>query len=336
MACPVLYSEPLPLPTPATGRYVDEEKACIGYNMTLDEWKKRWLDRSKIGCDVVFNRLLYPPTDLKRKFDPKGFEQVSNDFDYMFSQYYGPNPDKGRHKLVAPGQIGYDSFQEVLLDACTLPQFGIQGVCRKAAIKMCQQCTRTDIINSSSVLRVCGCEPPALDPIVYPDVKRECDPLCAQSLVSKWRDEKTGDVKTCNDTVCVIDEVSIKASQSTIGGIEFSQVCPQCSKTQQCKCIIDSNLANLSGTGIIDSVTLRQYCGANSICLSIDKVSQRVDVVPCESSINPPQARTYKSTIPLWAWIIAVIIFIVGIIVVIASIGIIKLDIESQADTSNV
>ncbi len=322
MACITPYSTALPLPEPITKTWTESELKCMGVGMTLTEWKAYWTDTAHVPCDVVFNRLLYPPGETKRAFNPVGFRQATDDFDYMFSQYFGPGgaPDgKGGHQLTLPGLPGYDSFQEILLNACTLPQFAIQGVCQAAAEKMCLKCERDEAIASAPVLRLCGCNVFSLNPVAYEELPRECDPLCAQALVSKIRDRTSGEVGQCIANVCVINDVSIAAARSTIGGINFTQVCPQCSQAQQCKCIVDASIPNAEVVGLVDPVIFRQYCGTDSMCLTIDKDTQTSIPVPCDIAIAPLQPRTFDYKIPVWVWIVGLILLIIGILVLIAA-----------------
>ena len=278
-------------------------------------------------------------------FSPTGFRQLTDDFEYMFSQYFTPLPGpggKGGHTISVPGQAGFNAFQEVLIDACSLSQFGLQGACQYVANRMCASCSREAVPNSRDTLRLCGCAVPPLNPDVYGGIPRECDPLCAQGSISKLRDPASGAVADCNATVCVINNVSITAAKSTVGGISFTQVCPQCRAVATitdpsgytfiaapplgaepngvCKCIIDVSIPSIAqAVGVSDKTTFRQACGTNSICLTVNNQTQQVTEVPCESAIRPVQPRTFFFPTPIWVWIVGAVLVVIGILVVVAA-----------------
>lgn len=295
----------------------------MGIPFNLAGWKDYWAnrDRSHLDCNLVFNRLIYSGTD--RTFNPAGFKQVLNDFDYMYSVYYAKQGagDKGGHMIGVPGQEGYNVFQEVLLDACTTAESGgNQGACDLAAAHMCAQCGRDQILNNTGVLRLCGCEVATRIPSPIGNVTAECDPLCAQPSISKEREPLTGDVELCQAAVCVINNISITAARSTVSNISFSQVCPQCSDKNQCLCIMDASLPGIaSAVGLSDPVAFRQVCGENSVCLTIDPQTQVRTEVPCENVLTPITPRTFSSAIPLWVWVVSILLLIVGLLVCLAA-----------------
>lgn len=320
--CVVLYQNPLPLPTPIFQPRTDDELKCMGVGLTLQQWKDYWADTTKpVSCNTMFNRLIYPPNQQGvRTFSPAGFSQARNDMEYIFSQYFSVTGPKGGHTIGVPGQAGYDDFQQVLIDACTNPAYQNQGICQDTAAKMCVVCSRENVLNNSSVLKLCGCQVPPLDPAKFGGVTRECDPLCAQAQISKIRNPTTGVVAECQASVCVINNVSITASKSTIGGITFTQVCPQCTGTQQCRCVVDTSIPNIAeSVGIADPQSFSQYCGANSVCLTVDNTSGNVSQVDCATAIKPAQPRTFSFPIPTWVLYLAALIIVIGILVIVSA-----------------
>jgi len=287
----------------------------MGVDLSMAQWRQRWQDRALLPCDVVFNSLLYPPSDNSRAFSPLGFRQAANDLDYMWGQYLATTGVRGGHDLVRPGQLGYDPMQEILLDACTLPQFNNQGICQYASAGACSNCSRDQIAATPGVLRFCGCAAPRLDPVIYTAVSPECDPLCAQALVAKQRDQVTGEVKACTQTVCVINGITITAAASTIGGLSFTQVCPQCSLTNQCRCIVDATIPVLAATGIADQSSFNQACGVGSVCLVIDNTTGQSREIPCGDALIPAKVATPRYPIPTWAWVLIVLLIIIGLLV---------------------
>lgn len=320
--CVTLYPTTVPLPLPATGApRTSDELACLGVGFSnLEQWKSYWV--SGINCPRLFNELMYPPGPGKRRFSLAGFQQVTDDFEYMFAQYFSKSGVKGGHTIAVPGQTGYDNFQEVLIDACTQPQFAIQGACQTVTAKMCASCSREEILSNADLLRLCGCSVPPLDPEVYGGITPECDPLCAQATVSKKRNPITGDVAQCNATICVINNVSITAAKSTVGGILFTQVCNQCNVTSStpCKCIVDASIPTIAqAVGLTDPVIFRQKCGPNSLCLTVNNATGVVTPIPCENAIQPLKPRTFKFAIPTAIWIVAAVLIVIGVLVILAA-----------------
>jgi hypothetical protein len=256
------------------------------------------------------------------QFNLQGLQRVQNNFIYMFSKYFR-NADN--HKVVLPGQFGYNSFMENLFDGCRQ----IPGACLSAQNLMCLNCSRVEISSNYEILSLCGCVSPDLQTLYSinnydPSFTPQCDPLCnntnAFKLINSGSDTSLplGTQLECQSTVCVVDNVSITAAQSSIdGGVNFNQVCPACTlpgNTQPCVCIVDSTLP-----GILDRVNgglsgFNQYCpGAR--CLSIQLDGSVVNV-PCGSlsvpTTNPPVV--YSSKLGTGFYIFVGVIFIVAIL----------------------
>ena len=109
----------------------------------------------------------------------------------------------------------------------------------------------------------------------------------------------------------MIDDITIEASRSTIGGtVNFNQICSNC---DPCTCII-SGIEIKATADQIDQfkVEFNQFCGKNSLCLKIepDGVDQTVD---CQNAITAKSPST--TTIPWWL-IVGAVIFIVIIILI--------------------
>lgn len=321
--CITLSSAPTPLAAPVTGSRSTTETNCIGVGLTLDQLKAYWADTTN-NCNREFNSIIYsgvnPPGSNGapiRQFSPNGFRQVSDDMQYLLTNFFNSTPTG--HTVSTPGSPGYDTFQQTLVDACTNPEYNNQGSCQEALVLMCQGCNRTTILNNADTLKLCGCNVPGLDAKVYPDIPRECDPVCAQAIISKRRDPQSGIVAECNSPVCVIDNISIVSARSTIGGISFTQICPQCTGGQPCRCIVDASVPNLSAIGLDTTTEFRQSCGAGSVCLTIDPQTGASTNVPCSSAVTPMEPKTYFYEVPLWVWILAIIIVIVGCLAALAA-----------------
>lgn len=286
----------------------DEEKNCLGIGLTYDEWLNYWQNKNGLhsSCQEIFYRKIYSGENLG--FSQSGFSEVLYDFNYMFSVYLDPLNSTGRggYKLSSPGSEKYGQMQSVLIDTCSNnAQFQLQGACQSAAENICNLCVTEDLLNNRDLLKMCGCKIKSLPEISeYSQIPPECDPLCAQEQVVKNRNPNTGEIYECNSSVCVINDISISSADLIKGGIQFTQVCPQCINI--CTCIVDADLKDAK-------YNLKQYCGENSVCLSIK--DGKSEITDCEKISGELSPETYKINIPIWVWVVFVLILIYVILV---------------------
>lgn len=314
-ACFKLYD--IPLQRPSNLIVGTDEALCVGINndnseMTTNQLISTW---NTINCPLVFSNIIYPiNTDGQVAYSSTGYINAENDMAYLLSKYFVNLP--GGHKLVLPGQAGYTSFQESLIQTCTAANgLATDGICNTALKTMCAFCNREEISNNTNLLRLCGCYAPNLDPTIYPDIPKKCDSLCAQAQVAKLREPVTGVVQICdNGGVCIINNVSISASKSAVGGVSFTQVCPQCTQFTSCKCIVDVTIPNTAEqVGLNNPTTFNQYCGTNSQCIVIDNATNVSTTVPCQNNIDSLEPTVYDYPIPTVVWVIVILIIIVFI-----------------------
>lgn len=297
------------------------EQQCSGVNedgteMTFEEWKDVWKTELSDGrfCSQVFNDIIHsnPQSVNIFLFNPVMFERVNNDMEYMMSKYF--NATENGRNLLLPGAIGWDNFQNTLVTACR----DNPGSCSKAQESLCTGCTREQISNNPDLLTLCGCYAPELDPTIYTrEIPVECDPLCSRQITARRVDPETGKVTECNDTVCVMDNISITATKSSVSGVQISQMCPGCTAETGCKCIVDVSVTNLSASlGLDTPSTFQQYCPAEfATCINIDSVKQTSTVVPCDTYFDGTNVTNYDSSIPTSIYII---MFIVAILVILS------------------
>lgn len=299
-----------------------QERSCVGIGLNMQQWKDYWNNNN---CQNIFLNKIYQGSNISNEtYSKQGFQEVVEDFDYMFSVYLSPLSTqnlRGGHTIGVPGQIGYDEFQNTLISACSdNPRYQLGGACQVAASKVCSKCTLDDITSNSSLLKLCGCEKSSLENIPqYSSVPPSCDPLCIGEQISKKRNPDTGIIEYCNSNVCVINNISIVSSESTIGGVSFNQICPSCTQGQNCICIIDQSVPTIGKEiGLDNPSTLNQYCGDTAICLNIDNITQQSKVVPCQTD---PQLvpETYWLSVPMWVWFTVIFLVIIFILVLFSS-----------------
>jgi len=329
--------------------------SCIGSNaaecdnvdkitgeLTIDDWTAGWSPTCIDLYGNIINGLAPNTSSVVRKFSLFGLQATQYDFQYMFSRLYNNNSN---YIFTDIGKTGYNPFQEVLLDACRK----LPGACQYAQNKMCKNntytyLTRDTIAESESLVSMCGCVAPSLESVYgekYKDVSLECDPLCSQQLSIKpivgdtishlyevnlnkdsnyattvLTQDDYGLTATCQATICVIDSVSITASNSTTGGTSFTQVCPSCANTKgaQCKCIVNftpTTVGNVQTSDLSNSVTFNQYC-PGAVCLNINEATNVLEVVECSDHLTTTATVTPSTSIPKTFWIIiGIIIFFI-------------------------
>lgn len=306
---------------------MSEENFCLGENLTFEEWKLYWQNIGGFhrSCYEIFYEKIY--SGKNRTFNPEGFKNVQQDFNAIFDKYYAEG-----FKISEPGKPGYNDFQTTLINTCSNnPQYQLEGACQESAAKICKNYTLDQILKNKDLIKLCGCQVRSLPNIPeYNQVSQACDPLCTQEQVSKNRNSLTGEIDFCLTTVCVINNVAITASNSTIGGTQFTQICPQCT-SGGCVCIIDATVTDINQKiGINTETTFKQYCGgassngANSLCIQIDPSTQKSTVVNCTDILELNKSQEYNYPVPIWVWILCIVILIIFVLVIFGAIYIRK------------
>jgi hypothetical protein len=191
--------------------------------------------------------------------------------------------------------------QSQMLNACSI----VPGLCSFAASSMCGSCSREQIASSYETLQLCGCYAPQ-DPN-FGTLTGACDPLCTNSASSRLRDPASGSVAECNQTVCVINDVTINATNSSLQGINFSQVCSQCANDNSvCQCFIDVSIPDIISTVGLSGPTLSQNCPFSQ-CFTVNNETGTINNVSC-SPYNPINVE-YPVSPWLW-WILAFLFFV--------------------------
>ena len=287
--------------------------------LSFEEWLNNWQHATSANGLTCLEYFRLARFDAFGNFDENRMENIREDFTYMFSKLFLDRPVQ---EVIDPSAAQSDvqlELQSKLMEAC----FQDVGACEDAQKTMCTGCTRAEI-SSTDVLRTfCGCFPPRLDPNIYKDARLlefpECDPLCVVSDAAKLVDHNTGFAKTCQSSICVIDNVTFNAVNSKVKNPDVKQVCSACKfgvGSPPCKCIFDASVpAAAEKLGISDPGKFNQYC-PGALCLQIDTKTNTSTVVDCESVRTSVPPFNIFSEIPSWVWILVVVIFIVGIFVI--------------------
>lgn len=135
-----------------------------------------------------------------------------------------------------------------------------------------------------------------------------CDPLCRKTTVVQRANVNNGNLITCNLNLCAIDGNNITiTSGSTSENLLFTNICNNCSQSNPCLCVINTNnLANLSvASGV--GVELNNYCSKNSICIINGEEK------PCE--IEPSQVQTLFLFKIIWG-VVSLMVFLLVIVII--------------------
>lgn len=300
---------------------------CRGDTSSGQTWFNLW------NCDACYNTyfdFIYAAPG-GQKWNKDNWETSQDDFVQIFNKYFGQG-----NKITVPGADGYDVFQETLNSSC----IRLPGVCDKALTAFCKttpttpKCnncdcgpdcsTREGIAANAGLTNFCGCYAPL--PSV-PQSKSvieknpQCDPLCTRIDTIKL-DDGMGNNLDCDNNTCVIDNVSIQAASSTIGGtVNFNQICNRCTDGP-CTCIISGVDLSETGNQVPQlQAEFNQLCGTNSQCLAIEPngVDTPIDCQQALMSNGSTTSGSSNGNITIaWIWIVIVIIFIfliVGLII---------------------
>ncbi|AYV85900.1 MAG: hypothetical protein Solivirus1_57 [Solivirus sp.] len=236
-------------------------------------------------------------------------------FQNLFNNFYAGRFPAG---IIVPGlTTGFNeqdlNFQYLLNDLCGVRDdtTALGGTsCVAPLTTLCVNYTRDDLQNPI-VAKSCGCYLPASE--YPPNVTRQCDATCASSEVVKLFTTSNTPVQ-CVENLCVIDEITINATNSTVGSITFSQLCPGCATVgANCNCIIsDINIINPQE---FTSINLTQNCTGSNACFTkaADGTRQQVDCTAFFNSINANSAtnQIFSSSNLLIVFIVALLLLFI-------------------------
>ena len=230
-------------------------------------------------------------------YNDDGFQIVSEDITRLLANYV-----REGYKLTEPGLPGYNVFQDVILRICN----SYPGSCERFLVDYCS--VQQGVEKNTGLINFCGCYTEQQG--YEGNVSKQCQPLCNRVSNVKLPDG-AGSTLSCNDNVCVIDQVSIDAgaTESSTGGVSFTQVC-RCPEGQ-CKCIIGS--VNLYG--ITGQTQFKQVCGEDSLCYSVSSNPNDPPKPVLCPEIVEPQVSTTTTYSPYITWF--AILAIVAIVLII-------------------
>lgn len=318
----------IPLRTPSSvSPTAGLEKQCSSYitqnygtnpvdsqQMTIGDLTSFWNSNFQ-RCIGNYNEILFNYTGGKFKYNPDNLPQVQDDFYVLLNSAFGEDLS-GFNDTVNTG------LQETLLKACK----DVPGACDAYLCnKLCPSFSYGFLSNNPAVTDWCGCyiTPDNADTLfenitpnqVTPDDERganPCYPLCHRIETIPLFSIEDGSEYECSTSVCVIDNVTINAVNSSVGNVNITQICPSCSPDRLCECIISSNDLPNTFEELGISASYSSYCGENGQCYVLNP----------DNSLTPVNCTDYltnKSSNLTWIYIL---ISLIGVFVILLAIGI--------------
>ena len=212
----------------------------------------------------------------------------------------------------------YDPFVETVIDVCQ----SYPGGCDNVLDQACSGVVRDDLRSNYNQGKLCGCFMPDLQYDSYQGafgVSKICDPACTLQSAVKPRDPQNQFVTlSCDQTVCVIDDIKINLlNNTTAGNVTFAQACGSCGTGGGCTCYI-SDVSVTATESNIGDINFEQNCGGTPNCYqTIGGVPTLVDCSVLEGDDQTDSGGTsFISENALLIIIVATILLLVFLIVI--------------------
>lgn len=262
----------------------DQRNKCLD-SLDLDATINYW---DTVSCpDIISAYLTIPDGTLvdqtgKLAYVPERMEETQAATGALmkaFDDEYTFSADSAKPEFVAK-----------LIDYCRSSK--TPGVCETFLADYCSDLTVDDrdrVSGDPFLTTVCGCYIPP-DPAILeyandsmtsqvacpdpnsPEPGAACDGLCRPSTTIKRACTANGQMFTCPQNVCVIDQVSIDSSRSRTGDVNLNTLCAGCEEGCVCITEVDAEDENLN-------VNINQVCGDASVCFQ--KVNGVTTKVAC-------------------------------------------------------
>ncbi len=269
---------------------------CTGKDIPNDDeaWFKRWDKNESQNCFYPVGRNLFgnpnladitqlEPINPALFTDAGGFRWTRALLLEVFNEYRR----RGYNIGALPGFPGFNEFQEVLFSICST----VPGLCEQSLESLCSDETVESLLLKPEGVKWCGCFLPDeqyAEDVNEFQIEKQCTPICARQGNIPVPDAPGTGTITCNQDVCLINDVTFNLIDSQIEGeINFSQFCGGCSKTSgtqkatadnvgndaiatnvpsvktsSCRCIISGVNIDTANSNIGGDINLSQTCGA--------------------------------------------------------------------------
>lgn len=142
------------------------------------------------------------------------------------------------------------------------------GMLTPSLTTACANVTRTQIgaDTTGNLAKLCSCYLPPEQYYLPGVIPKECDSLCSLAgstggiPIYEWGSDGVPKIKSCEQTTCVIDGVTLNYANTVSGNMQWSQVCGSC-PSGGCTCIVDGINVNSINSNI-PGVNINQECGS--------------------------------------------------------------------------
>lgn len=202
------------------------------------------------GCDNYIQQNLQTATG-KPQFAQGLFLTTLSTWASQFSPNVTPSPT--------------DPFVSTILKWA--PSF--PGMLAPSLTTACSGVTRDQIGNDTTgnLGKLCACYLPAEQYYLPGVIPKECDSLCSLAGTTggiplyQWGNTGIPTIKVCQQTTCVIDNVTLQYANTVSGNMNWSQVCGHCSSGTGCTCVINGiNVDSVDSN--IPGININQECGS--------------------------------------------------------------------------
>lgn len=228
-----------------------------------------------------------------------------------------------------PGFAGFNSFQDFLYQnvCCKYP-----GLCNNGLKAACSTYTAQRLTLNPEASLWCGCNLPDGEYQNYVDryqINKACTPMCARPGVIQ-NATGSGQPITCQQNICLIDNIAINLVNTSVNGVNFAQMCGGCqtpigptgttgvtgstgftgttgnsgntigvtnnvgnTTTSFCSCIIADSSITAVNSKIQGDVNLSQNCGSATCTIPNPDTSSGAPAmltVPCTGNVPDPFA----------------------------------------------
>lgn len=166
-----------------------------------------------------------------------------------------------------------DPFIDTALKWCNYDK--LKGTCSPYLQQVCDGVTKQDLINDKTgkLAKTCACFLNSTEYLLPGIIPPECDSTC--HLVSdtggipiyEYGGAKVGmEPKVCEQTTCVMDDVTINYVNSQVGKTNLKQMCGNCGSggAGSCTCVMNNVNINDINSIVSKNTDLKQSCGVIS------------------------------------------------------------------------
>lgn len=227
--------------------------------------------------------------------------------------------------ITSPASNGanHDPFVDELVGICR----SAPGACDAVLTDKCLGVTREQLGNNINLANLCGCFMADSEYTRYAGfgVDRICDPVCTLGSSVKPANPSAqpeeAEFARCNQSICVIDDVTVNLLSSVSGDITFSQACGNCGANNQgaasCRCFItDTSVQAINS--LVGDVEFSQQCGGAPVCYETQPNGVQLEV-DCDTGdeVSTAGGAGGNAASAVALWVIFIILIIIGIILLV-------------------